>query len=174
MTAPKRKTLPPPEVLYVMGVDPGGTTGIAVVRFHLDPPKVVNIWSDQLPWDDACDAIELWSGRLVVYAKDPGVQAMCGAERFMINAKTFLMGQDPIEDTMYMNGVVKRTCNRRGLRLEWQNSSAPLAMVDNRALQTLGLFGRGFVHQNDASRHAVFHAIRRRVLDARLLLLEPG
>src|SRR4051812_42668797 len=101
---------------YILGVDPGATTGLALLRVNtplepLDLELFVErpdaVWSDELPWDAASDEIARRVKHLA-HLKAAGHRAVAVGERFMVNAKTAQRGQEYVEAAMFMLGVLKR------------------------------------------------------------------
>lgn len=155
---------------YILGVDPGTTTGLAVALFSRGEPTAM--WSDQLPWDEASDALArtLENMRRFMDAA-PGVTALAVGEQFQINAQTAQRGQRGAEDALGMLGVLRREARLTGVELApLQQASAAKNLCRDRALRALKLYAPGLVHVNDAYRHAVTCALKRRLLATKLLL----
>lgn len=154
---------------YVLGVDPGTTTGLALAAFGVDAPAAV--WSDQLPWDEASDELARRLEELRYIRDSEQGDAIAVGERFIINAKTAQKGQQGAEDAMGMLGVLRRECRLTGVELApLQQASAAKNMVRDDALRSMHFYAPGVPHANDAYRHVVFLAVRMKLMNpARLL-----
>lgn len=156
----------------VLAIDPGTTTGLAVLECHLpDVSAPTAIWSEQLDWDKATEAVAWWLERLR-HSHDIdnyAVAAVC--EKFQINPQTARKGQQGAEDALGMIGVVRREC--RLTHIEFvppQQASAAKNMVKDDTLKSLNLYSPGLSHCNDAYRHALLHAVKAQWVKAWRLL----
>jgi Holliday junction resolvasome RuvABC endonuclease subunit len=147
----------------VLAIDPGTTTGLAVVRFdggNLGAPSA--IWSDQLDWDAACERISYWLERLREMRDHQDVTVAAVGEMFQINANTARRGQQGCDDALGMLGVAQYICRLTGVEFApRQHASAAKKLVTDDALRAMRLYGPGLVHANDASRHAALLAVKR-------------
>lgn len=154
---------------YALGVDPGTTTGLSVVCFHLQQDGRPTVsWSTQAPWNDACKEVEYAMYNL----RERKVQFAVTVEKFTINAQTAQRGQRGAEDALGMAGVVRRECLRN--KSDFTNSvsaSAAKTLVSDDLLRRLSLFSPGLKHANDATRHAVHVGITRGWLHRRWLVV---
>ncbi len=146
----------------VLGIDPGQTTGLAVVEFSQARQSATAVWSEQMDWDNAADEIERRVG---------SVQVIAG-ERFMVNVQTARRGQEYVEAAMFMLGVCRREARRADIELVLEASSAAKKLVTDDVLKHLRLFPPGLTHAQDAARQAVLYAVKRRLVDPRSLLPE--
>lgn len=159
--------------VYVLGVDPGTTTGLAVARFDgdcLGKPEAV--WSDQLPWQDACESAErvLESFRKKLDTGE-AVRAVAACEKYTINAQTAQRGQAGADDALGMIGVIRRNCHLTGVEfIKPEQASAAKNLVKDDILKRLGLYAPVMVHSNDAYRHAVLFAIKQKLMNLRWLV----
>jgi hypothetical protein len=155
----------------VLGVDPGTTTGIALAVFSpIDFPMA--IWSDQLAWDDASDAVARQLERMRRQL-DRGTiwRAVAVGERFTVNAQTARRGQSGAEDAMQMLGVLRREARLTGVeQAKLQQASTAKSLVKDPILRNLKLYAPGLVHVNDAYRHVVAWALSNRALDGKVAL----
>lgn len=152
---------------YVLGVDPGTVTGMALAMFYNDTlARPAAVWSDQLQWDEASDALALRLRELAALtANQDGSAALAVGERFVVNAKTAQRGQGPAEDAMGMLGVLRREARLAGVQVApLQKASDVMTLVQDQALKNLGLHSPSLVHCNDAYRHVVGCALKRRLL----------
>jgi len=158
----------PPDILYVLGIDPGTLTGLSVVRFTLRG-EVAHVWHGELEWDVACDAIEYWTYQI---RRRPG-HALVGGEKFTVNSKTHLMGQPGIENTLGILGVARRTAKKRDVEMRLVGPNPAKKLCDNEGLRMIGCHVRGGEgHANDATRQCVFHALKEKALDPRRVFSE--
>jgi hypothetical protein len=154
------------ETTYALGVDPGTTTGMAVVRF-LEDALPEPIWRDQLPWDDATDMVVKWLRRMHALSD----RTVAIGEKFTINANTAKRGQEGARDAMGMLGVLRRECRLSGVPMApLQQRGDAEALVGDNALRNLKLYGPGEVHANDACRHVIFWALKNNVVSGRQIL----
>jgi hypothetical protein len=158
---------------YVLGVDPGTTTGMAIAMFYNDTrAKPASIWSDELPWDQASDEV---ANRLrlmkVAQRQHPTLALAAVGEKFVVNAKTAERGQQGTEDALGMLGVLRREARLAGVMLAPQQTKSDVTdLVKNPVLKRLNLYVPGMVHVNDAFRHVVLCAVKRNLLDPKHLL----
>lgn len=158
---------------YVLGVDPGTTTGLAVVRYNLaNHGKPEAVWSDQLPWDEAAGKLEVSLENLRRILDAGGAKSVaCACEKFTINAQTAQRGQSGAEDALGMIGVARRNCYLTGVEfIKPEQASAAKKLVNDAMLKRLKLYSPMMVHSNDAARHAVLYAIKRRLFNLRWLV----
>lgn len=147
-----------PRAAYVLGVDPGTTTGLSVVRFDVeDQGKPSLAWFGQFPWDMACDRL---ADRLrlmnVLKGREPASSFTAVGEKFTINSKSAQRGQMYIEDSMGMLGVLRREARLAGVpTAPLQQASAVKRLVSDLVLKMMHLHRPGLKHANDATRHAV-------------------
>lgn len=163
----------PPRHAYVLGVDPGTTTGLAVVVFDMESRgKPQAVWSDQLPWHEACTEVEQRLAHLgALVAENKAVMAAAAPEKFTITARTAQRGQEPAEDTMGMLGVVRRNCAIWGVELgPLETASAAKNLIQDHVLKGLNLFQPGLGHCNDAFRHALLFAVKRKWMAGKWLV----
>lgn len=159
----------------VLGVDPGTTTGLALALFRFDGLPV-GVWSDQLPWDEASDAV---AARLEDMRRrvDAGSldRAVAVGERFTINAQTAQRGQAGAEDALGMLGVLRREARLTGVELaKLQQASTAKSLCKDQILRNLRLYAPGLVHVNDAYRHAVVWAMSNKALDPHVAMRADG
>lgn len=159
--------------VYVLGVDPGTTTGLAIVRY--DPGnlgKPMSVWADQLPWQDAASRVEWALGRMRGHLDDgSAARAVAACEKYTINAQTAQRGQAGADDALGMIGVVRRNCELTKVEfLKPEQASAAKNLVKDEVLKLLGMYGPGMVHANDAYRHAVLFAIKHKIMNLRWMV----
>lgn len=147
----------------IVGVDPGGTTGLAwwnEVTHRLETTA-------QQPAQHA--VVTLWAW-LEKYAPGQSVEVAC--ERFQIGPRTLQASRQ--YDALHVAGAVRFKCGQLGVPyFEYPPATSKRLATDDR-LHQLGLYQPGRGHANDATRQVVAHlaATRQRlfeqlVLDAR-------
>lgn len=146
-----------PRFAYALGVDPGTTTGLAIVRFIMqDDGRPELVWSDQLAWQEACAQVE-HRVELLGRMREGGISAVATVELYTINAQTAQRGQGGANDAIGMTGVVRRECFKNNLEFRNnQQASAAKTLIPDITLKALDLFHRGAGHANDAMRHALY------------------
>lgn len=122
----------------VLGVDPGGTTGLCLLR--VDPLEIINY--DQVPWPEVLDvAEEWWVGRCAAVA----------CERYVITARTAQLTQQP--EALMVIGAFFLLARKVDLPMTLQSVGDAKAAFSNEYLNELGLRVKG-KHARDALRHA--------------------
>lgn len=140
---------------YILGVDPGTTTGLSIVAFDLEARGRPSLaWHVQLPWTNACDAAAQKIAVLVKLSEVDRAGVVC--EQFTITAKTAQRGQQEAEDALGMNGVIRRICEVTKVRqYQKQQASAAKTPMSDKLLRSLDIYAVGMKHANDATRHAL-------------------
>jgi hypothetical protein len=153
-------------LMYVLGVDPGKTTGIALLSWPgkaEDDPSVE--WSVEVDENDFADEIL----RGLDVPRGGGFHVAC--ESFVINMKTAKNSQAPW--SLEHIGVLKYLCDQRNYpraQITFQSPANAKSMFDNPALHRLGTWHRGGEgHANDAIRHALLRFVRAGWVPRRLL-----
>jgi hypothetical protein len=159
---------------YVLGIDPGTTTGLALARFDAEERgRPHAVWGAQEAWDEAAASVETrleGLRRLLDAGEASSVTAAC--ERFTINAQTAQRGQGPAEDALGMVGVVRRNCLLTGVTFgPLEQASAAKRLIRDDVLRSNGLYAPGLTHVNDAYRHALLYAIKSKLMHASWLVL---
>lgn len=162
-----------PSPVMVLAVDPGTTTGLALLA--LDPAdggRPHAVWSDQLQWREAANAVDRRLGQLKEGLESGKLGAAhVVAEKFTVNPQTASRGQQGIEDAIGLRGVVRWLCGVRGLDyVGTQDASSAKSLVKDETLKGLRLYTPGMKHSNDAYRHAVLFGVRAKLIDTRHLL----
>lgn len=149
----------------VLGVDPGATTGLCLVRLEGGSPPAA-VWRDQAPWHDAAERVR----RFLTTAEPHPCDKVVAVERFMVNAKTAQRGQQYIEDAIGMIGVCRLYAHGYAAPLVMESSSAAKKVVDDDALRALDLYASGRKHANDAARQAALYGVKRGLVHLSLIL----
>ena len=136
--------------MRVLGVDPGGTTGLAIV--DSDDWSVESMQLDQpaaFRWLYSCIVLEL-----------SNVDAVA-IERYVVTARTARFSQQPT--ALEVIGATKAFCQFAEVGIELQApADAKTAWFDDR-LKAAGLWVAG-THARDATRHAAFFLQRHGIV----------
>lgn len=159
---------------YILGVDPGTTTGLALLALGANRGRPMAVSGGQLDWDQAASWVEKTLSKMRA-ALDAGevLQVVAVCEMFAINANTAKRGQKGADDAMGMIGVVRRNCALTGVEYAGQQqASSAKSLVKDDVLKHMNLYAPALGHVNDAYRHAVTLALRRKLMDPRWLIGE--
>ena len=151
-------------VTRVIGVDPGTTTGIAVVEFTSGQDPFL-LLGRQLPWDPAAVAV---FGQVELAARYRPSVAVC--EAYTLTSRSAQRGQSGAEDAMEMNGVVRYACLLYGVDFAPRQKSASKKAATDASLKAAGLWQRGKPHVNDAIRHCLVYGMRKRLFDLTVMV----
>lgn len=157
------------ETRTVLGVDPGTTTGLALL--HLNDKAPALQLGRQYGWKDGADTVFRLS-KVMAIRRTAGATAECAvaAERFMVSAATARRGQAYVEDAMFMLGVVRAAGMFNDVEVVLGQVSAAKKLISDDVLKQLDLYQRGLRHANDAARHAAMLALKKGWLNADLLV----
>jgi hypothetical protein len=139
---------------YVLAVDPGKTSGVALLRKNDQTlggePSLV--WSDELEWPQVGTRIEATLTSL--YGKVDVV-----VERFTINKSTVAKTQAPW--SLEIIGVIRWLAWKSNAgEIHLQEPGSTLRFVTNERIKALGMWHKGGAgHAMDAIRHAVFYLV---------------
>jgi hypothetical protein len=152
---------------YVLSVDPGKASGIALVSWSGDKeetPKRVLTFEAQP--DEYAENIKLC---LEGWKQHDSFKVVC--ERFTITAQTVRNSQAPY--SLEQIGILKHLCREAGYKVEdiiFQTPADAKNMFPNPALQTLEVWHKGGEgHANDALRHALLALVRQKWIPRVLL-----
>jgi hypothetical protein len=123
-------------MVYAIALDPGGTTGVAIVR---DPDQPWSIVVDQLTGDHYMELFRM------LYTLEPEY-IICESFENRGQSNTLLTSMEYI-------GVVKLYIQRTGTIGVWQSASTGKAFWTDAALKKYGLYVPGLKHARDAIRH---------------------
>lgn len=135
---------------FAVGIDPGDSTGLAIVRgdgfrlhYEQGPPSILDDFEVRF-----------------AFLRSPGYDVLIACERFVVTANTARHSAQPIAQQVV--GVVARLCRLNDWPLYMQSPFQVKKLVRNSLLADLGLLLRGQdVDQpdandvNDAQRHAL-------------------
>jgi hypothetical protein len=146
---------------YVLGVDPGTTTGLHVVTFIGEEGTPRSVWQGQFGWHDACAEIDLrlrdmrhWSTR--------GGRAAVAPEQFTLNSQSAQRGQQGADDALGMLGVVQHYAAMHDVSIgPRETASAAKNLISDNVLRHYDIYHKGQPHSNDAARHALLLATKR-------------
>lgn len=145
---------------YVLAVDPGLATGLALIdRATLKPE-----WVWEGAWEETTDRV----ARALVDHKDD-IDVVI--EKFTITIQTAKHAQAPW--SLEVIGMVKLLCKQYGYKpenIKMQSPGDAKAFTDNDKLRRLDWWVRGSKgHGHDAGRHAALHLLRTGVREPILL-----
>lgn len=134
-----------------IGIDPGGTTGIAFMDF--DDNTYLRRDSIQVPADESVAMLR----QIINGAINANLQSYVGIERFVIGANTAKKtAQHAALDVI---GAVDQLCRECLIPIR-QQGSAEAKRYSNEHLRWMEWFDRGQPHANDAKRHLLFMLVR--------------
>ena len=150
------------KLTYVLAVDPGKMTGLALVRADASQPLPVVEWSTELLQGEYAAPIrrtlDWWLKRDT--NEDFVFEVVC--ERFTINAQTAKNSAAPY--SLEQIGILKQLCMDYSFPVEkiaFQSPADAKKMFENKTLQALGTWHRGGAgHANDAIRHGLLRLVR--------------
>jgi hypothetical protein len=150
---------------YVLAVDPGKATGMALFSFE-SPSEPVLEWSKELEQHEVADAI-----RSVLWAPEKRHQIDVVCERFVINAQTVRNSQAPY--SLEVIGILKQCLLDNGREMDdifFQAPADAMTMFDNKKLKKLEYWHvGGGGHALDAIRHALLRLVKSGWKPIRLL-----
>lgn len=134
---------------YIIGIDPGATTGIVVLAVTEDQIKII-------------DALQPNSHRAGTWLADElreGAVDAVAIERFTISTRTVRGTRSGALEALYTIGVIRYLCRNVGIPMVMQApATAKNAFSDDR-LRRLGLHRKTHgPHERDALRHALLYA----------------
>ena len=145
---------------YVLAVDPGLATGVALIDRETLKPE----WLWEGEWEEATDRI---ARALVDHQDDVDVVI----EKFTITVMTAKHSSAPW--SLETIGMVKLLCKQYDYPRDQIKMQSPVdakAFTDNDKLRRLGWWVRGSKgHAHDAARHAALHLLRTGVRESILL-----
>lgn len=140
----------------VMAVDPGKTTGFAVVEWDKQSDEVRVAFSAELDFEGFAKTAD----ECMASASQDDFYVVC--ESFIINAQTVRNSQAPY--SLEQIGVLKYICWKSGYdpsRIAFQAPVNAKNMFPNPRLKELGTWHRGGDgHANDAIRHGLLRLVK--------------
>lgn len=141
---------------YVLAIDPGKVTGIALFSREGAQEPVLE-WSGEVEQEDFAEVIR---GFLWAPEKRYNLDIVC--ERFIINAQTVRNSQAPY--SLEQIGILKQCLfdnGRTANEILFQSPSDAMGMFTNEKLKKLGYWHRGGGgHALDAIRHALLRLVK--------------
>jgi hypothetical protein len=150
---------------YILAVDPGKVTGIALISLESGSEPVLE-WSGEFTQEEYAKPIRetLWAPEI-----KQTLEVVC--ERFTINAQTVKNSQAPY--SLEQIGILKQCLIDAGRSAEgiiFQSPADAKSIFPNEALKHLGYWHRGGAgHALDAIRHALLRAVKSGWKPVRLL-----
>lgn len=138
-----------PKKFYVLGIDPGELTGIAL--YLCEDKKLSRVWAQEVGEVEVDFLIET---TIAEYAPDIEVIN----EKFFITERTYKLPEChwSIEKT----GVIKYMCNKYGIAYNWQSPKEAKDFCPDERLRNLDeWFVGGEGHARDAIRHVITHVV---------------
>lgn len=141
---------------YVLAIDPGKTTGMALFSYEAGSEPVLE-WSKELEQHEVAEAVRgvIWLGNV-----RNNIDIVC--ERFVINAQTVRNSQAPY--SLEVIGIVKQCLHDNGKAMDdifFQAPADAMSMFSNEKLKKLEYWHRGGAgHALDAIRHALLRLVK--------------
>ena len=141
---------------YVLAIDPGKTTGIALFSYESASEPVLE-WSEEVEQHEVADAVRatLWAPTM-----RHSLDVVC--ERFIINAQTVRNSQAPY--SLEVIGIVKQCLQDNGRPMDdifFQAPADAMGMFDNKKLKKLEYWHvGGGGHALDAIRHGLLRLVK--------------
>jgi len=140
-------------VIRILGIDPGGTTGVIVLHFTSRRPFVTGPFQ----FAHGADVMEVLSSELV----GPKL-TLVAMERFVVSrragrSKTAGAG----EQARNIIGAVTALCQKARVTVVTRSASQVKHWATDKRLEAAGLLAptRGLPHARDAARHALYAAV---------------
>lgn len=128
--------------MIILGVDPGGTTGLVLWSTETERVK----FNAQLDFDATCDSLEM-----LVTAAD-----VCAVERFVISNRTITGSRSGTNDAINLIGVCRYLCRKNGVPMHQQAPADAKAAFNDSVLRNISVYNQVTGgHARDALRHAL-------------------
>jgi len=134
--------------MMILGIDPGGTTGLAMLDVR--SPREWSIETREMPADEALD----WLHWELLHSGDVDLVAI---ERFFISARTARLSAQ--HDAIEIIGAVRMCCRATDTDMVRQSPADAKTVWPDHRLQSAGITVRG-EHARDAARHAALASLR--------------
>lgn len=129
--------------MIVIGLDPGGTTGLFTA--FVDGNVVQKVDHQELKSiEDVGDCIK--------YLLSLGEETLVGCERYIITASRAKTNQP---DALFNTGVLMYLCAKARVPVHLVVKANAMKIASNERLRTVGWWKRGDTHSNDAARCAL-------------------
>lgn len=147
---------------YVLSVDPGKATGLALLEWNQgSDPKIIKTAEAQ-PHEFA-NFVRHTINMCLEFEMDLNTDLIVVCERFVINSQTVRNAQAPY--SLEQIGVLKQCLRDAGIPEEsilWQSPADAKAMFPNPALKKVGYWHKGGEgHALDALRHALLCLVKK-------------
>ena len=140
-------------VKYVVAVDPGGTTGLAMYSPSEGMSATQGKPYEIIEWiGDSLDAID------IVYC-----------ERFTISQQTLKKSREGSNVAIETIGIIRWLCSRAGIRFVEQTPGEAKGFATNDKLRAMGWLKLPD-HARDAARHLLLAVVKERLIDPKILL----
>jgi hypothetical protein len=135
----------------ILGVDPGGTTGLCVLQWEGELPAREDtsrlLYCDQVAPEDAEDAL-----MDIIRDSVHGPLDLVAIEKFTIGPGTHKLTRS--YDALYLIGLTRALCRWAGVPMQLQGPGPAKKAYDDNRLKDLGFWVPGD-HARDAIRHAL-------------------
>jgi len=125
-----------PVRFQVLGIDPGGTTGLASYNQKLWDVR-------QLPANEVAAYVRQW----IDWPVPADLHVVC--ERFVPSARTLSFQPDALE----LIGYTRYLCQEKGIDFSLQSPAPAKKLFPNTLLKTIGAYRQSTPHGLDAARH---------------------
>lgn len=143
-------------MIRVLGVDPGGTTGLAVLD-----ATASRWWGTKFDQLKGIDLVRAYIESLVA---DPAVQPdLVAVEKFVVSRRSGRSSSAQAgEAARLIIGGVQQLCQQHGVRFVQRPAGIVKPWATDRRLDAAGLLAptKGLGHARDAARHALYAAVR--------------
>lgn len=131
---------------WVLGLDPGLTTGWALLRLPGDEEQLE---CGERPFDETCHSLEM------VLAALRHQRVVVACERFNVGQQT--AKNAPAPWSVEVTGVARFLCGKYGAELVIQQRNAAKKFATNDRLRALEWYERGQPHARDAARQVLLY-----------------
>lgn len=138
----------------LIGVDPGGTTGLCQWYTGTQRPDLLQL--DPGRTMDYLESVARWHATVFV------------VETYTITAATAKMSQQ--HDALELIGVVKYLARGADLPVHFQSPSEAKKFSTDAKLKKAGWYQPGLPHARDASRHVLLYAAKNGLIDLATLI----
>lgn len=148
---PEDYTFIPDDPSFILGVDPGKATGLAL--YGTQAKAFLLQWSGSS--DDAMDYCYDF------IPKYTSTKILVACERFDISVGTAKLGRTAVNWSIEQAGVLRHLCRRHSAGFVLQDRATPKHMAPDARLREVGWYQKGPDHVNDATRHVVLALARQ-------------
>lgn len=139
--------------MIIVGVDPGGTTGMFTAQLEVDVAqrwRTVSVTHHEVGWEDFGDLLDRTLSKAVPLFRD----RMVACERFVMGTGRG-GGTTQQPDALMNAGVTRWLAYHYDAHFHMVTKSNAIKLASNDRLRASGWWGRGMTHSNDAARVAM-------------------